>query len=264
MPSRQVITCWAARANELAKMSRAGKKGRVSHQAIKGGRASQGPRGGEEQTVPEEPEAKQPESVEQPQEAPEEKEDLDEEQFVESFEEGDKKRKVKKDPYTIGGSGTRVFFLSSGSDTGDAKKVCLVGDDSDFQKYLDDGYEVTLVQATEQGHVKITTALEWPSVSSKHSVTARYIPQEIKERCDVNYEDLGLEDRTDGEASLSSSGSSFHFSLSAGSGGSTTTSDIRKRVFGHLCNQPFFRNYAMLDECKDHEDIEDEDNYPWG
>lgn len=218
----------------------------------------------EEQAVVTEPEVTEDETSKvdegRPQMAPEEKDLEDVDEVEEKKESADEKRsKGKKQFITFGGSGASVIISSSGAGVGDAKKKCVVGDESAFKKYLKEGYEVTLVETTRDKHIRVTTALEWPSVSTKHSVVTYFIPEEIKERCDVDYEDLGLEDRTDGESSVSSSGSSFHFSSTSGSSGASTgSSKIRKRVFSRLCSEPFFRDYALFEECQEHAEIDDD------
>lgn len=132
------------------------------------------------------------------------------------------------------------------------KRVCVVNDDDEFKRQLNMGHETTLVKATKDGLIEILTALKLPNASTKSIIVTRFIPESIRDRCNVTYEALGLNDRAgDGFSTISGESSSFQFSSLSGSqstGGSVQ--EVRAKVFGNLCKQDFFRIFALYEECK--------------
>lgn len=54
-------------------------------------------------------------------------------------------------------------------------------DEAAYKEELKKGIEVTFVSATNDGRIKIVTAVEQPHASSKSVIVTEYIPEEIKE-----------------------------------------------------------------------------------
>lgn len=55
-------------------------------------------------------------------------------------------------------------------------------DEAAYKAELKKGYEVTFVTVTDDGRIKVVTAVELPHASTRSTIVTEYIPEEIKQR----------------------------------------------------------------------------------
>lgn len=125
-----------------------------------------------------------------------------------------------------------MFVLDS---TGGKKNRICVTSESEFKKYLAEGYEVTLIRKSSGGNVEILREIHSSSGHSRSKIITSTIPQDVKDLCGVTEKTFGIKQRTTGNSISSSSAK-----------GSNGGGHANNKAFESLCTASNIERYAAL------------------